>query len=68
VDRSSGPGDRSIVIAYVDHVFTVGYIVRDGETFCLAPADKHASSVPLTSDANVKIFGVVTAVIHEFKK
>ena len=68
VDRSIQPEDNSIVIACVDNEFTVKYLHKDGETVSLVPANKRYKPITFSDGMELKVFGVVTAVIHQFVK
>ena len=60
--------DNSIVIACVDNEFTVKYLRMDGETVSLVPANKRFKPIVFSEGMELKVFGVVTAVIHQFVK
>ena len=68
VDRSIQPENNSIVIASVDNEFTVKYLRLDGETVSLVPANKRYKPITFSEGMELKVFGVVTAVIHQFVK
>ena len=68
VDRSLEPGNGSIVIACVDNEFTVKYFYRDENTgaVSLVPGNRKYRPIFFTEGMELKIFGVVTACIHQF--
>ena len=68
VDRSLEPGNGSIVIACVDNEFTVKYFHRDESTgaISLVPGNRKYRPIFFTDGMELKIFGVVTACIHQF--
>ncbi len=66
VDRSIQPENNSIVIACVDNEFTVKYLRMDGGTVSLIPANRRYKPITFSEGMELKVFGVVTAVIHQF--
>ena len=68
VDRSLDAGDGSIVIACVDNEFTVKFLRSDGEKWFLQPANRKYGPITFAEGTELRIFGVVTAVIHQFVK
>ena len=66
VDRSLEPHDGSIVIACVDREFTVKYLRSDGKTWSLHPANRKYKPIFFSDGMELKLFGVVTALIHRF--
>ena len=66
VDRSVTPLDGSIVIASVDGEFTVKYLRRDDAGFRLEPANRKYRTIVFPEGRELRIFGVVTACIHQF--
>ena len=65
-DRSLTPLDGSIVIACVDNEFTVKILRHDDAGFRLEPANRKYKAIRLDGDRELRIFGVVTACIHQF--
>lgn len=67
-DRSLEPGNGSIVIACVDNEFTVKYFHRDEQTgaISLIPGNRKYRPIVFNEGMELKIFGVVTACIHQF--
>ena len=65
-DRSIQPENNSIVIACVDNEFTVKYLRMDGGTVSLIPANRRYKPITFSEGMELKVFGVVTAVIHQF--
>lgn len=69
VDRSLQAEDKSIVIACVDNEFTVKYIrMEDSGNIRLEPANRKYKPIFFREGMELRIFGVVTAVIHQFVK
>lgn len=69
VDKSIQPRDGQIVIACLDGDFTVKYLrVFPNGAQSLEPANPRFSTIAVTNGMNCEIFGVVTAVIHQFVK
>ena len=66
VDRSLEATDGAIVIASVDNEFTVKYFRSDTSGIRLEAANKHYEPIVFTGEMELRIFGVVTAVIHQF--
>ncbi len=67
VDRSLEAENGDIVIAAVDGEFTVKYLRRNGGTVWLEAANKDYSPIHFSEEQELKIFGVVTSVIHQIK-
>lgn len=68
VDRSLEAVNGSIVIASVDDEFTVKYLRRDESGVRLEAANRRYKPIFFSDGMELKIFGVVTAVIHQFVK
>jgi len=68
VDRSLEAVNGAIVIASVDDEFTVKYLRRDESGVRLEAANRRYKPVCFSDGMELKIFGVVTAVIHQFVK
>lgn len=68
VDRSIEPEDGSIVIACVDGEFTVKYLRRDraSGTVRLEAANPAYRPIVFAGEMELRVFGVVTAVVHRF--
>lgn len=66
VDRSLEAADGSIVIAAVDSEFTVKYLRRDENGVRLEAANRKYKPILFSGDMELRLFGVVTAVIHRF--
>tara|TARA_B100001123_G_scaffold410190_1_gene505055 strand:- start:224 stop:658 length:435 start_codon:yes stop_codon:yes gene_type:complete len=64
VDRGVQPKDFHIVIASVNHEFTVKRIRRDGEQLWLMPENPEFSPINVREYDEFKVWGVVTAVVH----
>ena len=68
VDRSLEASDGSIVIAAVDNEFTVKFLRRRDGCVSLEPANRKYSHIVFEDGMELRLFGVVTAVIHQFVK
>lgn len=68
VDRSLEAIDGLIVIAAVDHEFTVKTLRRDECGVRLEAANRKYKPIVFAEGMELQIFGVVTAVIHQFVK
>ncbi|MBP1583246.1 MAG: translesion error-prone DNA polymerase V autoproteolytic subunit [Victivallales bacterium] len=66
VDRSLTPENSSIVIAAVDGEFTVKYFRQNQRGVSLIPANSAYPVLTFREGEELQIFGVVTAVIHQF--
>lgn len=66
VDRSVSPRNGSIVIACIDNEFTVKFLRLDHGACRLEPANRKYKTICLDSERELRIFGVVTACIHQF--
>lgn len=66
VDRSLEAQEGSVVIACVDGEFTVKYLRRSPEGPYLEPANRKYKPIRFTDGMELRLFGVVTAVIHQF--
>lgn len=64
VDRSLEPSDGAMVIACVDGEFTVKTYRRDREGVRLEAANAAYPPIRFTGEMELRVFGVVTAVIH----
>ena len=68
VDRSLEATDGSIVVASVNNEFTVKYLRNACGRASLEPANKKFKPLVFSDGDELRIFGVVTAVIHRFVK
>lgn len=68
VDRSLEAADGSIVIAAVDNEFTVKLLRKDSSGVRLEAANRRYKPILFDEGMELRIFGVVTAVIHQFVK
>ena len=66
VDRSLEARHGSIVIACVDNDFTVKYLHSANGVWQLRAANRKYPPIRFSEGMELKIFGVVTAVIHQF--
>ena len=67
-DRSLEAVIGDIVIAAVDGEFTVKYLRGDGRSVWLEPANPDFSPIYFSEDQELRLFGVVTAVIRQLKR
>lgn len=65
VDRSQIPKNGDIVIAEVDRQWTIKYFKKQGNNILLLPAN--SKYMPIKPKMELKIGGVVTAVIRKYK-
>jgi len=68
VDRSLEAADGSIVIAAVDNEFTVKFLRKDSSCVRLEAANRRYKPILFDEGMELRILGVVTAVIHQFVK
>ena len=65
VDRSLEPRQSRIVIAAVDGQLTVKRLKKKGKKIFLVPENKKFRPIELNENNDVKVWGVVTSVIHK---
>lgn len=68
VDRSLEPASGSIVIACIDNEFTVKYLRQDQRGTVLESANSEYPALILVPGMELRIFGVVTGCIHQFRQ
>ena len=68
VDRSLTAGHGDVVVAQVDHEFTVKYLHRRGGRFKLVPANPTFPDIVPKDGQTVIVVGVVTSVVKQFRK
>ena len=66
VDRSLEPEDGSVVIACVDGEFTVKTLRKGRGGVWLEAANPAYKPIRFSGEMELRVFGVVTAVIHRF--
>ena len=67
VDRSLRARDGSVVICCLANAFTVKYLRKDKDGACwLLAANPQYPPIPVREGEELRLFGVVTAVIHPF--
>ncbi|MAZ40140.1 MAG: DNA polymerase V [Legionellales bacterium] len=64
VDRSIEPTNNKVVVAAVDGQLTVKRLLKKSDAVYLIPENDAYSAIELTEGNNVKIWGVVTTVLH----
>ena len=65
VDRSRTAQSGDIIIAEVDGAWTMKYLKKRGQTVALMPANSRFK--PIVPKSELKIAGVVTAVVRKYK-
>jgi repressor LexA len=65
VDKGQTPKSGDIVIAEVDGAWTMKYLIKRGESVTLLPANPKYQ--PISPKAELKIAGVVTAVVRKYR-
>ena len=68
VDRSLEATDGAVVIAAVNNEFTVKYLRITPAGVALEAANPRYSPITFSGMTELRIFGVVTSVIHQFVK
>ena len=68
VDRSLQPKKGMVVIAIVNGEFTVKRLHIEGEIITLKPENPDYVSLVITEEMDFCLWGVVTSVIHEFRR
>ena len=68
VDRSLDAQDGAIVIACIDSEFTVKYFRKGAGGIRLEPANPRYPVIRFSEGMEVRLFGVVTACIHQFTR
>lgn len=66
VDRRIEAKDNHIVIASVNHEFTVKRIMHDNQGIWLMPENDEFSPINVREFDEFKVWGVVTSVIHRY--
>jgi len=66
VDRSLDVTDGAVVIAAVDNEFTVKTFRRDADGIRLEAANPRYAPIRLAGMEELRVFGVVTAFVHQF--
>ncbi len=67
VDRSLTPKHGDIVVACINGGFTVKFLHIDGGAHTLVPANKNYQPIPVTTDMDFMVWGVVTNVVMQTK-
>nr|WP_254846617.1 translesion error-prone DNA polymerase V autoproteolytic subunit [Hymenobacter sp. CRA2] len=68
VDRALKPQDGSIVVAVLDGEQTVKRLRQQGTQTWLEPDNRRYPIIRLNEGSSLVVFGVVTHVIHAFRK
>lgn len=68
IDRSLHPLEGDVVVASIDGEFTVKrYELRQGRP-CLVPENPKFPVIELSEENDVRLWGVVTSIIHQTRK
>jgi len=65
VDRSQSPRPGNVIIALVDGEFTVKRLTRTPEGLELTPENPDYPPIPLHSETEFEVWGVVRHVVHK---
>ena len=68
VDKSITAGNGDIVLAVLNGEFTVKYLKKNDYKCWLVPANSKYKDIEITTDMDMKIWGVVTHVLTETKE
>ncbi len=66
VDRSLSPASGKIIIAIVNGELTVKRLLQTATSCKLLPENPVYPAISITEDSDFQVWGVVTAVIHQF--
>lgn len=67
VDRSITPKNGDIVLALLNGEFTVKFLKKNNYKCWLVPANSKFKEIEITSETDMKIWGVVTNIITDAK-
>ena len=68
IDKSIEPQNKDMAVCFIDGEFTLKYIEIKKDAVYLIPANKEYKPIKVTPEHNLKIWGVVTYVIHKVNK
>ncbi|BCK87788.1 protein UmuD [Sideroxyarcus emersonii] len=68
VDKSLDPSAGDIVVAVVDGEFTVKYLIKQGETVILKPANARFKDIEFSDGQELQVWGVVTSTVKQFRR
>lgn len=68
VDASLRPENGDIVVAIINGEFTLKQIHRSENKLYLVPRNKEYKPIEITEEMNFQVRGVVSKVIHDFRK
>jgi SOS regulatory protein LexA len=64
LNRGRSPKHGDVVVAEIDHEWTIKFFERRGQQVTLRPANRHYK--PLTPKEELRLAGVVTAVVRKY--
>ena len=67
VDRSLNPHKDSILVCIIDGEFTVKKVFKQGKDLYLMPSNSEFKPIKINEESEVRLWGVVTNVIHKFR-
>lgn len=67
VDRSLNPNKDSILVCIIDGEFTVKKVFKQGKDLYLMPSNPEFKPIKINEESDVRLWGVVTNVIHKFR-
>ena len=65
VDKSLTPANNKIVVAIIDGEFTVKRFRKEKGEISLVPANDAYKPIKVNGDRDIKVWGVVTYIIHK---
>ena len=65
VDKSLAPANNNIVVAVIDGEFTVKRFRKEKGEISLVPANDAYKAIKVNGDHDIKVWGVVTYIIHK---
>lgn len=65
VDKSLTPANNKIVVAVIDGEFTVKRFRKEKGEISLVPANDAYKPIKVNGDRDIKVWGVVTYIIHK---
>lgn len=68
VDRSLRPAEHDIIVASIHGEFTVKEYMRRLDRVILHPCNPDFNDISIAPDDDFQVFGVVTAVVRQYKR